>query len=65
MLGSSNTIKLEKDLFERVKRCADAAGYSSPQEFVQHILEKELSSIEEGESDEEILKKLQGLGYIE
>ena len=65
MLGSSNTIKLEKDLFERVKRCADAGGYSSPQEFVQHVLEKELSSIEEGESDEEILKKLQGLGYIE
>ena len=65
MLGSSTSIKLEKDLFERVKRCADAAGYSSPQEFVQHVLEKELSSIEEGESDEEILKKLQGLGYIE
>jgi metal-responsive CopG/Arc/MetJ family transcriptional regulator len=65
MLGSSTSIKLEKDLFERVKRCAAAAGYSSPQEFVQHLLEKELSSIEEGESDEEILKKLQGLGYIE
>ena len=65
MLGSSTSIKLEKDLFERVKRCADAGGYSSPQEFVQHVLEKELSSIEDGESDEEILKKLQGLGYIE
>ncbi len=65
MLGSSTSVKLEKELFERVKRCADAAGYSSPQEFVQHVLEKELSSIEEGESDEEILKKLQGLGYIE
>ena len=65
MLGSSTSIKLDKDLFERVKRCADAAGYSSPKEFVQHVLEKELSSIEEGESDEEILKKLQGLGYIE
>ncbi len=65
MLGSSTSVKLDKELFERIKRCADAAGYSSPQEFVQHVLEKELSSIEEGESDEEILKKLQGLGYIE
>lgn len=65
MLGSSNSIKLEKDLFERVKKCADLAGYSSPQEFVIHVLEKELAKIEEGESDEEILKKLQGLGYIE
>ncbi|MDA0204979.1 MAG: hypothetical protein O3A53_02490 [Acidobacteria bacterium] len=65
MLGSSNSIKLEKDLLERVKKCADLAGYSSPQEFIVHVLEKELAKIEEGESDEEILKKLQGLGYIE
>ena len=65
MLGSSNSIKLEKDLLERVKKCADLAGYSSPQEFIVHVLEKELAKIEEGDSDEEILKKLQGLGYIE
>lgn len=65
MLGSSTSIKLDKDLFERIKRCADAGGYSSPQEFVKHVLEKELSTIEEGESDEEIVKKLQGLGYLE
>ena len=65
VFGSSNSIKLEKDLFDRMKRCSEAAGYSSVDEFVQHVLEKELSKIEEGESDEEILKKLQGLGYIE
>lgn len=65
MLGSSTSIKLDKDVFERIKKCADLAGYSSPQEFVLHVLEKELAKIEEGDSDEEILKKLQGLGYIE
>jgi hypothetical protein len=58
-------IKLDKDLFDRVKRCADLAGYSSPKEFIVHILERELSNMEEGESDEDIVKKLQGLGYIE
>jgi len=58
-------IKLDKNLFDRVKRCADLAGYSSPKEFIQHVLERELSNMEEGESDEEIVKKLQGLGYIE
>ena len=58
-------IKLDKDLFDRVKRCADLAGYSSPKEFIQHVLERELSSMEEEGSDEEIVKKLQGLGYIE
>ena len=65
VFGSNTSIKLDKDLYDRMKRCADAAGYSSTDEFVQHVLEKELSKIEEGESDEEILKKLQGLGYIE
>jgi hypothetical protein len=34
-------------------------------EFVVHVLEKELSKIEDGgATDEEIKKKLEGLGYI-
>lgn len=65
MFGTSPTIKLDKALYERVKRCADAAGYSSPQEFVEHVIERELAQIEDGASDEEITKRLQGLGYIE
>jgi hypothetical protein len=44
MLGPS--IKLNKDLWSKVKKCADAAGYSSPQEFVEHVLEKELAKVE-------------------
>ena len=63
MFGPS--IKLDKELYDRIKRCSDAAGYSSPKEFIQHVLEKELSKFEGAESDEEIVKKLQGLGYIE
>lgn len=63
MFGPS--IKLDKELYDRVKRCADAAGYSSPKEFIQHILEKELQKFSGDESDEEIVKKLQGLGYLE
>ncbi len=65
MFGSGNTIKLDKALFERVKRCAESGGYSSPQEFVVHVIERELEQIEDGASDEEIMSKLQGLGYIE
>ncbi len=65
MFGSSPTIKLEPALFARVRRCAEAGGYSSPQEFVEHVLEKELAQIEDGASDEEIMQKLQGLGYLE
>ena len=57
-------IKLDKDLFERVKRFSNLAGYSSVEEFVTNVLEKELAQIDEGDSEEEIKKKLQGLGYI-
>jgi len=61
-----SSLKLKKDLWERVKRCSDAAGYSSPQEFIEHVLEKELAKIEqEAESNEDIVRKLKGLGYLE
>ncbi|HLI84134.1 MAG TPA: hypothetical protein VKV17_09475 [Bryobacteraceae bacterium] len=63
MFGPS--IKLNKDLWDRIKKCAGAAGYSSPEEFVEHILERELAKLEDASSDEEIVKKLQGLGYID
>ena len=59
------TIKLNKSIWDRVKRCSEAAGYSSPQEFVEHVLERELAKLEEAESDEEIVNKLKGLGYLE
>ena len=57
-------IKLDKDLFEKVKRYARMAGYSSPEEFVAHCLEKEIAKLEQSDSEEEIKKKLKGLGYI-
>ncbi len=64
MFGPS--LKLDKELYDRIKRCSDAAGYSSPKEFIQHVLERELGKIEEeSESNEEIVKKMQGLGYID
>lgn len=61
----SGTIKLKKDLSQRVERCAEAGGYSSPQEFIEHIIERELAKLEDAQTDEEIAKKLKGLGYID
>lgn len=58
-------VKLNKDILERCKKCAEVAGYSSVEEFVEHILEKELKTIEgAGSSDEAITESLRGLGYI-
>jgi len=62
MFGSR--IKLDKALLIRIKRYSDLAGYSSVEEFITHALEKELAKFEGAESEEEIKKKLRGLGYI-
>jgi len=61
---STEKIKLDKALMDRVRRYAEMSGYSSVEEFVTHMLEKELAKIEEADSEEEIKNKLKGLGYI-
>ncbi len=57
-------IALEQSLMEKVKRYAELAGYSSAEEFVTHCLEKEIAKLDQADSEEEIQKKLKGLGYI-
>ena len=57
-------IKLEKELLDKVKKYAELSGYSSYEEFITHCLEKEIAKLEESDSEEEIKKKLKGLGYI-
>ena len=62
MFGSG--VKLDKALLARVKRYSDLAGYSSVEEFITHALEEELAQLEKADSEDEIKKKLKGLGYI-
>jgi len=57
-------IKLDKNLMGKVRTYAKISGYSSVEEFITHCLEKEIAKIEESDSEEEIKKKLKGLGYI-
>jgi len=63
MFGTKK-IKLDKDILAKVERYARIAGYSSPKEFIHHALEKELAKLEGADSEEEIKKRLRGLGYI-
>jgi len=67
MFGGPKKVKLEKELFERCKKHAEEAGYSSVEEFIAYTLEKELRKVESAseESEEELTKRLKGLGYIE
>jgi hypothetical protein len=61
---ATEKIKLDKAVLDRVKKLAALSGYSSVEEFITHLLEKELAKIEESDSEDEIRKKLKGLGYI-
>lgn len=58
-------IKLDASLYDRVKVIAEKAGYGSPEEFIVHIIEKELSMLESAETDEQVTERLRGLGYLE
>ena len=62
-------VKIEDDLLEKLKKCSEIAGYASVDEFIVHALEKEATQIlgsgDSSASEEEIKKRLRGLGYIE
>ncbi len=62
MFGSR--VKLDKALLAKLKRYSDLAGYSSVEEFITHALEKEIAQLEGAESEQELKKKLKGLGYL-
>ena len=58
-------IKIDSSLFDRVKKVSEMAGYGTPEEFIVHVIEKELSVLESADSDEEVTERLRGLGYLE
>ena len=57
-------IKIDSALFDRAKKAAESAGYSSIEEFVTHIIETELAK-HETTDDDKVTDQLRGLGYIE
>jgi hypothetical protein len=61
----AKSIKVSPEMWERIMRAAKAGGYSSAQEFAEHVLEKYVPKTGTSDSREDILKKLKGLGYIE
>ena len=63
MFGSSR-VRLDKSLLKKVKRSAELAGYSSAEEFITHVLEKEIAHLEAAATEDEVKKRLKGLGYL-
>jgi hypothetical protein len=63
----AKSVKINSDLWKRVEQHAVVAGYSSPEEFVEHVIEQELARAQqaEGEATREVERQLRGLGYLE
>lgn len=57
-------VRLERELYARAKEYAESAGYSSLEEFVAHALEKEMTRSREGDPEEQVRRRLHGLGYL-
>jgi hypothetical protein len=58
-------LKIESSLFDRAKRAAEGAGYSSVEEFVSNCIEKEIQRLKVEEDESRVSDQLRGLGYIE
>ena len=60
-------IKIDKAHYQRLKKRAEAVGYSSVDELIHHVLEREADRFAGGvdPGDTELAKqRLRGLGYI-
>ena len=67
-MGSRAKVRLSADLIRRARAAAETAGYSSMEEFLEHLILKELSRIEDAKDgareDGDLRDRLKGLGYI-
>jgi len=58
-------LNIDSGLYDRAKRVAETAGYSSVDEFVAHCIENELKKREADQAEGQVADQLRGLGYIE
>jgi hypothetical protein len=58
-------VKIEDGLVDRARRAAEAAGYSSVEEFIANAVEKEIQRLKVEDDEARVSDQLRGLGYIE
>ncbi len=57
-------IKMDPLLHERAAAHAAALGYSSVDEFISHLVERELTHQADAKDDDAVADRLRGLGYL-
>lgn len=65
MFSSKKTVKLDKQLYERLEALAEKQGYSSTDELIVNLLESATSRSDDDLDREQAERQLRGLGYIE
>lgn len=63
--SSNRKIVIDTSLYERLKAKSEQGGYSSVDEMIRHVLEREVSGPPSESDQEEVDKQLRGLGYID
>jgi hypothetical protein len=58
-------VKIDDGLYDRARRAAQAAGYSSVEEFIADCIEKHIQRLKVEEEEAPISDQLRGLGYVE
>ena len=65
MLSGKQKIKIDKELYRQLVEASEQAGYSSTEELIRHVLEREVAGLQEQTDQEQTEQQLRGLGYIE
>ncbi len=65
MFSSKKSIRLDKDLYLRLKEKSREAGYSSTDEFIVHVLEMAVAGHDDNSDREQVDRQLRGLGYLD
>jgi hypothetical protein len=62
---SKRKVVVDPVLHDRAAERARELGYASLSDFVEHLLEREMSAASDVEAKERVLAKMKGLGYLQ
>ena len=65
MFSSKKSVKIDKQLYQRLQEKAAQAGDSSAEELILHTLEAAVADQDDQLDREQAERQLRGLGYIE
>jgi hypothetical protein len=57
-------IAIDDRLLARLSRWAERSGYSSAEELITHVLEREVANLDGAATEDELRARLKGLGYL-